>query len=479
MKTKMRSKRNLKVMASLLLALAPTATFAQFNRTTYFMEGVQLRQQLNPALMPSRGYIGIPFMGAMNAGISSNAISSDYLADIVDNSSSADYFTSDKFINQLKHDNRLNVSVANDLLSAGWYADKGFWNVNLSVRVDADANIKRDVFEFIRASRGMSDQSWANANLHTDGFRAKVSSYMEAGVGYARPFGERLVLGAKVKLLFGIADIDAKVEDVTMKTNLRGIAPNQDWSTITDEQLKRVEGKAVIRSRASLRGSMTGLSLATDRNNYVDGIERSGSIGFAGYGIGADFGAPYKLGHDITLSAALLDLGFISWGKSNTVSSSSDVERVYDFDGVHAGEHREDFRKTMKSGEIFNSDLWNLKGQESKTRTTSLRTTMVLGAQYKLLDDKLTLGALSTTRLGEVNTQAELTLAGNYSFNRHIGVALSYSMLQSQGKGLGLGLKLGPVTLATDYMYFGKDSRTVSALVGISIPIGSRHESSL
>ncbi|WP_276816958.1 DUF5723 family protein, partial [Segatella maculosa] len=103
----------------------------------------------------------------------------------------------------------------------------------------------------------------------------------------------------------------------------------------------------------------------------------------------------------------------------------------------------------------------------------------VLGAQYKLLDDKLTLGALSTTRLGEVNTQAELTLAGNYSFNRHIGVALSYSMLQSQGKGLGLGLKLGPVTLATDYMYFGKDSRTVSALVGISIPIGSRHESSL
>lgn len=101
---------------------------------------------------------------------------------------------------------------------------------------------------------------------------------------------------------------------------------------------------------------------------------------------------------------------------------------------------------------------------------------MVLGAQYKLLEDKLTVGALSTTRFGEVNTQSELTLAGNYSFNRHIGIALSYSMIQSQGKGLGLGFKLGPVTLATDYMYFGQDTRTISGMIGVSIPLGSRRE---
>ena len=474
MKTKMTPKRSLKALASLLLAIAPMTMFAQFNRTTYFMDGVSFKQKLNPALAPSRGFVNIPGLGAFNMGISSNSISSYYLSDILNNSSSADYFTTDKFINQLKENNRLNMSVATDLASVGWWGGDGFWNVNLSLKLDVDANVKRDVFEFMRAAHGLSNQSWVNANLHTSGLQANINSYMEAGVGYTRPFGDRLVLGAKVKLLFGIADINMKVDEITMKTNLHNIAANQDWSTITEEQLQKVTGKAIIKARAEVKGSMAGLSFVTDNNKYVDNIEHSGGGGLAGFGAAVDLGAAYKLGRDFTLSAALLDLGFISWGQGSTIHGVSDFNREYDFDGVHAGQHRQEFRKTIESGEIFNSDLWNLKAQESKSRTTSLRTTMVLGAQYKLLNDKLTVGALSTTRLGEVNTQSELTLAGNYSFNSHIGIALSYSMLQSQGKGLGLGFKLGPVTLATDYMYFGQDTRTVSGMIGISIPLGSR-----
>ncbi len=226
-------KRNLKVLATLLLGIAPMAMFAQFNRTTFFMEGVSFKQQLNPALAPSRGYVTVPFVGSINMGVSSNAISSEYFSDLLNSSKTADYFTTDKFINQLKDNNRLNMSLASDLAAAGWWAGDGFWNVNLSLKLDLDANIKRDVFEFMRASRGMSDQSWANANLHTNGMQAKINSYMEAGVGYTRPFGDRLVLGAKVKLLFGIADINMKVDEITMQTNLRDIAANQDWSTIT------------------------------------------------------------------------------------------------------------------------------------------------------------------------------------------------------------------------------------------------------
>ena len=134
------------------------AMFAQFNRTTYFMEDVSFKQQLNPALAPSHGFVNMPIFGSFNMGISSNAISSEYLSQMMKNSSSADYFTSDKFINQLKDNNRLNLSFVTDLAAAGWWVGDGFWNVNLSLKLDMDANIKRDVFEFMRASRGMSDQ---------------------------------------------------------------------------------------------------------------------------------------------------------------------------------------------------------------------------------------------------------------------------------------------------------------------------------
>ncbi len=36
---------------------------AQFLRTSYFMEGSNQRMQLNPALMPGRGYLNIPVIG--------------------------------------------------------------------------------------------------------------------------------------------------------------------------------------------------------------------------------------------------------------------------------------------------------------------------------------------------------------------------------------------------------------------------------
>ena len=40
---------------------------AQFLRTSYFMEGTHYRQQLNPALTPTKGYFNLPVVGAVNA----------------------------------------------------------------------------------------------------------------------------------------------------------------------------------------------------------------------------------------------------------------------------------------------------------------------------------------------------------------------------------------------------------------------------
>ena len=42
---------------------------AQFLRTSYFMEGTHYRQQLNPALTPTKGYFNLPVIGAVNATV--------------------------------------------------------------------------------------------------------------------------------------------------------------------------------------------------------------------------------------------------------------------------------------------------------------------------------------------------------------------------------------------------------------------------
>lgn len=59
----MKQLNSLKVWLSVVLLLCFSLSGqAQFLRTSYFMEGSNQRMQLNPALMPGRGYLNIPML---------------------------------------------------------------------------------------------------------------------------------------------------------------------------------------------------------------------------------------------------------------------------------------------------------------------------------------------------------------------------------------------------------------------------------
>ena len=52
MKAKSTLKKSVKLVAAMMLTIAPNCAFAQFNRTTYFMDDVNFKQRLNPAMAP-------------------------------------------------------------------------------------------------------------------------------------------------------------------------------------------------------------------------------------------------------------------------------------------------------------------------------------------------------------------------------------------------------------------------------------------
>ena len=70
----MKRLNSLKVWLSVVLLLCFSLSGqAQFLRTSYFMEGSSQRMQLNPALMPGRGYLNIPAIGSLNATVNSSS----------------------------------------------------------------------------------------------------------------------------------------------------------------------------------------------------------------------------------------------------------------------------------------------------------------------------------------------------------------------------------------------------------------------
>ena len=453
--------------ATLFLAVAVTAQ-AQFLRTSYFMEGSHYRMQLNPALTPGRGYINLPAIGSLNATVNSSSLGYQDIMDIIENSDDSDYFMSQDFLNRLDATNNLNVNLSTDILSAGWYKGRNFWSFNIGLRNDIGANIPKTVFEFMNRMNTLQASDLLNMREQFGGQRLEINSFAEVGLGFARDINSRLTIGGKVKALLGIGNMKLDVSDISVNSNLSGIEFNEYGDPyIQDPSL--VNGSATISANATLESSSKLLELQQGNEGYIDEID-FGSFGFAGYGVGIDLGASYRLLDNLTISASVLDLGFIKWGKENTYVARANTAQQYD------ASNAQDFVDDITSGEVLNFDMLEMQVEDgaAKSRTTNLTSTVVVGAEYALLNNWLVVGALYTGRFAKPKTLNELTFSANIRPKNYFNVAVSYSVLQGAGKTFGAAVKLGPLFVGTDYMFFGKDTNNVNAYLGISIPLGKQ-----
>ena len=240
------------VIAAVLAVAMPMS--AQFLRTGYFMEGSS-RMQLNPANLPSRGYLDAPALGALNVGAYTNSLGLQDLINTFD--SDGDFYDNPDFYNKLKVANDLGISLSTDIISFGFYRGKNFWSANVGVRFDLEAGIPRNMFDYLRNSPdGDMDNlsSWNNQNYQISNLRLALNSFAEVGVGYARIINDRLTVGGKFNVLLGMGNLDMKINNVQISTTelydrYGNVDPNAN---------------ATIDVDASLEANMKGLELTMD-----------------------------------------------------------------------------------------------------------------------------------------------------------------------------------------------------------------------
>ena len=483
---------------------------AQFLRTSYFMEGTHYRQQLNPALTPTKGYFNLPVIGAVNATVGSTSLGYQDIIDIIDDGD--DFYTKPDFMNRLKDNNKLNVNFSTEILSAGWYKGKNFWSFNIGLRTDIGANLTKNMFTFLNEMETV-EENWRNSNYDISGQQLNINAYTEIGLGLSRQINSRLTVGARVKALLGIGNMELKLNRVAMSANLPSDQQINQWSSesywnsMTPSQAAQAAQElkdkfnnyhANLTVGAELKSSFKGLELQEEEGkDYVTDFDfDSGKLGIAGYGFGIDLGASYKILDNLTVSASVLDLGFISWSKSSTKIASANPDPIDIKGSTYANmvdpnnpntvmnavnqlqNDAQGYMDRVTNGDVLDYDMLQLEVSDAKeSRKSRLASTLVLGAEYGFFNNKLAVGVLSTTRFVQPDALTELTFSANYRPKSWFNVALSYSAIQSAGKSFGLGLKLGPLFVGTDYMFLGKNSNTVNGFVGVSIPLGGRKAS--
>ncbi|KAA6334491.1 hypothetical protein EZS27_017197 [termite gut metagenome] len=427
----------IKLVFPVFCVLFAVGMSAQDIRSAYFLKGTSLNHRMNPAFVSEYDYVSIPVLGNMYINTQANVGLSNFIYKYDNSQYGLTTFLNESvdgksFLNKLHDNNKIDINLNTTILSAGFHAWGGFNTVELGLKSSVSLNLPYALFDFMKS--GMKKEAGNTYKLKD--LSARSNNYVELALGHARPIDDYLVVGAKVKGLIGIANLDVKFNDMS-------IAMDKDkWVIKADGTLD-----------AAIKGGQFETETSDNGKEEITGFKLN-SPGIGGIGLGLDLGASYRLADDLTLSAAILDLGFISWsntlqGRTNgekfTFEGFEDIKIIKDDAGSGGGSKGVKDQLDDIADDLEGMIKFYDAGKGS--RTTSLATTVNLGAEYtSYLYDKLTFGLLSSTRFNGLYTWTEARLSANVAPLKWFEASLSGGV-SNFGTSLGGVLNFHPKSI--------------------------------
>lgn len=344
-----------------------------------------------------------------------------------------------KFIQSLNDkDNSVKADFSLDILNAGFRVKKLFFNIDWRLKMNADLDYSKDFVGFFILGNGnyMGLDNPADFNINTD-----ATLYSEVGVGAQYEINDKLTVGVRPKLLFGLANAGINSDRTRIYTDpdTYGISASVDLDIRTSSVLGINMGRI---------GDITNVFNADSIGNAIGKGSYAENLGF-----GIDFGASYVINEHWGVSASVCDLGFIKW--KNAMVKSVDVENtqvvaqvIEDISNINIGIDYKSMIDNLLKNVWGNDSLFN--GDSYKTY---LNTRVMVDGYYEL-NPMLRITAIGQLCKHRDRMYPSFTLAYSGSFFRHINVAADFTVSKYSGTsvGLGFGFHFGPINFyaATD-----------------------------
>ena len=375
--------------AALTMVAAILPTSAQELRTSYFMETSNYRHQMNPALLDSP-YFGM-FFSNINVGMTGNIGAKQFIFDtngLPGYTGNYRYTTfmdpnvdAKTFLNKLHDKNRFDLYLNYNLFSVGFKAWGGVNLLELNLRSNTNLTLPKGLFEFAKTAGEKEHYEFGGLGMRTQ-------NYMELALGHSRDINKQWRVGGKLKFLIGAAYADFTADNVTLDMT------EDAWRIQSNAQVKASLLKSDVIHEDPSKNSADGRPRVKELDNF--------GFSLPGFGMALDLGVTYKPIENLTLSAAITDLGFISWKNTHHASSQGD----YTFDGfnnIYIGSDKDQTEDIDDQFDQIGDDLeemFSVYDDGTKTATQALAATLNVGAEYKLpAYDKLKFGFLYTSRI--------------------------------------------------------------------------------
>lgn len=412
-----------KILYSILAVVAIFATqslMAQ-SRTSYHMDGSYFRNEFNPALAPTRGYIALPGISGIGLNMGTNWLSVDNLIFERDGqlvSALHGSVTADDFLSRIPNTTSMNLRENLNILGVGFYVGKMYWTFGINQHLNADFTLSKDFFRAIKTlGNGVYDMG--NATLSATG-------YLDAYVGTSFRVCDWINVGVKAKFLVGVANANANFSKLSLNVGedkVDGVL-HGEWY-----------GNAIMLDNSAAEGIAE-----PTFNDYLNLDPATMMQGARNFGAAIDLGTEIRLlNNHLKISAAITDLGFIRWSPEAYINGEVDGDFYFNGFNFETGEADTD-AKFVTDNLIMPSN--------PKAYTTRLNFNVNAGVEYNFLRNHFALGLLSHTEFYNSTCFTELTASLNIRPVNWITLTASHTFFNNNRPGIfGAAINIHPRVL--------------------------------
>jgi hypothetical protein len=424
-------------VAAILIWFA-SGIHAQQSNVLYYMKGVPQSHLLNPATQPRCGfYLGLPGVSPFQFNAENSAFS---LSDILWSSGDSTITflhpdgDKDKFLNNFGKANYVSADVSTNIASFGFRSENMYFSFDITQKVNSRFSYPGDIIRLALEGNELDDE------FDLSSLGASIMTYTEFSMGVSHKINDMITFGYRGKLLFGGANISTKKSDIKLTTSF------DNW-TIDSKYNLNVSVPGLIINRDSA-GNFDFDNLEMDEDSqasdYISSITGN-------FGLGLDLGIHIKPIENLTLSASILDLGYIRW-KSFTYNLVQDTRFVFDpevaFEQSDSGVVVKFWNDTDLGDAILDSLESSFVDNNSETETaytTFLPAKIYLGVKYDIIDE-ISVGLLSRSEIYKGRIREQLSLSANFYPLPMVAATFNYTIMNRtfDNFGMGLALKAGP-----------------------------------
>ncbi len=438
-----------------------TISNAQTLHSGYFLESMVQRHEMNAAFGGEANYIMLPGFSGLQMGVHTNFGLGNYVfnrnGQLVTGLSPQ--VTAQEFIGQLPEMQRLGLDIDIPILSVGFRGMGGFNTIVIKERNDINLAIPSSLFAFIKTGNNTSN----GAIYDIDNLGVQVNAIGELALGHSRKLDalEGFSYGAKVKLLVGLARASLQIDHI-------GLSLTSDrWQATTTGSAQLSQGINMVYE-----------------NGEFSSIEL-GNYNISGWGLGFDIGAAYTPAAlpELTVSVGVNDLGFIKWNNMSNAIAGGTFE-YKGFENIASDDAPIKEQLDVLLDDV--KELIDLQEAPAISPTYQLKTILNVGAEYAILNRKISFGLLSSTRFAGQYTYAEgmavvnfrpltwLHLAINGSYSTYGGALGALVNICPNGFNIFIGCDYFSPTMTFNNQMVPVNTVNANVRVGIAFPFGKR-----